>query len=724
MTAPSRIPVLVSLPFPGPLDYAPPPGPPPAPGTFVEVPLGPRRVTGVVWDGAGEGVVPAAKLRPVAAVHDWPAMTARARRFLDWMASYTMNAPGMVLRHFVNAANNDAPAPTTGYRATGRDPERMTPARRKVLDHLAAEGPGTAPAILAATGVSAGVLRGLAEAGAVEPVEIMAAAAAGRRPDPDFALPALSADQRAAADDLAAAVGDGAYHAFLLDGVTGSGKTETYMEAIAAALRLGRQVVVLLPEIALTAAVTERFAGRFGAAPAVWHSDLTPRARKRVWRGVADGSVPLVVGARSALFLPYRSLGLIVVDEEHDQGFKQDDGVAYHGRDMAVVRATIEKCPIVLASATPSLETLANVEAGRYRRLVLPERHGGAVLPEIRVIDMRQNPPERGNFLSPVLTRAMAETMARGEQSLLFLNRRGYAPLTLCRHCGHRIECPNCTAWLVEHRNRRQLACHHCGHVMPIPHACPECGEEDSLVPCGPGVERIEEEVANVLPQARRLVLASDTLGGPLALQAAFDAIAAREVDVVIGTQIVAKGHHFPWLTLVGVVDADLGLDGGDLRAGERIFQLTTQVVGRAGRGERPGHALLQTFDPEAGVIRAIAAHDRDGFVAAEQAARKRHGLPPYGRLVALILSGPDQAEVMTVGRALARTAPRDIDGFDVLGPAPAPMALLRGRWRVRLLVRAPRRLNVQAVLRPWLDAQAIPGRVRLQVDVDPYHFM
>lgn len=721
MSGALRIAVLVALPFPGPLDYLAPEVLPP--GTYVEVPLGPRKVTGVVWDGAPEGLVPAAKLRPIAAVHDWPPMRETARRFLDWMAAYTMAPPGMVLRHFITAANADRAAPLTGWRATGRAPERMTPARRKLLDQLDTEGPQTAAALQAATGVGAGVLRGLADAGVVEPVELAATEEQGR-PDADFALPALSDDQAAAAGALVAAVRARAYKAFLLDGVTGSGKTETYLEAIAETLRLGRQAVVLLPEIALTAGLIERFAGRFGTAPAVWHSDLTAKARRRVWRGVAEGTIRLVVGARSALFLPFADLGLVVVDEEHDQGFKQDEGVAYHGRDMAVVRATLEPCPIVLASATPSLETLANVEAGRYERLVLSSRHGGARLPDVSVIDMRAHPPDRGNFLSPVLTRAMAETMARGEQSLLFLNRRGYAPLTLCRHCGHRIECPNCSAWLVEHRNRRQLECHHCGHIVPKPQACPECGEEDSLVACGPGVERIDEEVASILPQARRLILASDTLGGPLALAAAFDAISNREVDVVIGTQIVAKGHHFPWLTLVGVVDADLGLDGGDLRAAERVFQLTTQVVGRAGRGERPGQALIQSFDPQAGVIRAIARHDRDGFVAAEQAARKRHGLPPYGRLVALVLSGPDQAEVMAVGRALARSAPRDIEGFDVLGPAPAPLSLLRGRWRVRLLVRAPRRLNVQAVMRPWLDAIPVPGRVKLQVDVDPYHFM
>ncbi|MFA5121076.1 primosomal protein N' [Zavarzinia sp.] len=723
MSPPARIPVLVPAPFAGPLDYAPPAGGGvPAPGSFVDVPLGPRRVTGVVWDGAGEGVLPAARLRPVASVLEVAPMRAAARRFLDWMAHYTMAPPGLVLKLFTNAANAEAPAPAVGYAPTGQEAGRMTPARRRVLDFLAAEGPAPAAEILRAAEASSGVLRGLVDSGVLKPVELEAGRVA--LPDPDFAVPALSADQAAAAGALVEAVQAARYQAVLLDGVTGSGKTEVYMEAIAAALRSGGQALVLLPEIALTAGLIERFAGRFGVAPAVWHSDLGPGARKRVWRAVAAGEQRLVVGARSALFLPFAALRLIVVDEEHDQGFKQDDGVAYHGRDMAVVRATLEPCPIVLASATPSLETLANVEAGRYGHLRLAERHGGALMPRIECIDLREAPPERGRFLSPVLTRAMAETIVRGEQCLLFLNRRGYAPLTLCRHCGHRIECPNCSTWLVEHKSQRRLMCHHCGHVEPTPSHCPECGEADSLVPCGPGVERIDEEVADIMPQARRLTLASDTLGSPAALAEAFDAIAAREVDVVIGTQIVAKGHHFPYLTLVGVVDADLGLEGGDLRAGERIFQLTTQVVGRAGRAERPGLAYLQTYDPQAGVIRAIVKSDRDGFVAAEQASRKRHAMPPYGRLVALILSGPDQAEVMAIGRHLARTAPQGIEGFDVLGPAPAPLSLLRNRYRVRLLVRAPRKLNVQAVLRPWLDAQAIPARVRLQVDVDPYNFL
>lgn len=716
----SRCRVLLPLPFDGPLDYAVPAGLGAAPGDFVEVPLGPRRLAGVVWDGDGDASLPPSRLKPIARLLDLPPMGATARRFIDWIAAYTMSPPGQVLRLFVTAANNDPPRDLLVYRATGNPPERLTAGRRRVLE-AAAAGPLGAADLARQAAVGVGVVRALAEAGGLEAT--LLPPPGWPAPDPGFCPPLLSEAQAAAADGLRGLVAARRFQGVLLDGVTGSGKTEVYSEAIAEALRQGRQALVLLPEIALTAGLIGRFAARFGVPPALWHSDLAGRERRQVWRAVARGEVPLVVGARSALFLPFSDLGLVVVDEEHDPAFKQDEGVAYHGRDMAVVRASLEAIPVILASATPSLESLANVEAGRYLSLHLPERHGGAVPAAVELVDLRETPPERGSFLSPPVRAALAETLARGEQSLLFLNRRGYAPLTLCRRCGHRMECPNCTAWLVEHRYSRRLVCHHCGHGLAIPDRCPECAAEDSLVACGPGVERIADEVASVLPQARRLVMASDTLAGPQALAAAFEQISDRAVDIVIGTQVVAKGHHFPFLTLVGVVDADLGLAGGDLRAAERTFQMLTQVAGRAGRAERPGRALLQSWDPRQPVIQAIAAGNRDGFVATEAAARRRHGLPPYGRLVALVLSGPDPAEVMALGRALARTAPRSAE-LDVLGPAPAPLALLRGRHRVRLLVRAGRSVPVQAILAPWLKAFALPARIRLQVDVDPYNFM
>jgi primosomal protein N' (replication factor Y) len=523
---------------------------------------------------------------------------------------------------------------------------------------------------------------------------------------------------------LRRAVAARAFSVTLLDGVTGSGKTEVYLEAIAECLRARRQALVLLPEIALSSQWLERFQRRFAIAPAVWHSDLTSRVRRVTWRAVADGAAPVVVGARSALFLPFPDLGLVVVDEEHETAFKQEEGVVYHARDMAVVRARLCAAPAVLVSATPSLETVANVEAGRYQRITLPTRHGGAAMPDVAAIDMRETPPARGGkFLAPPLIEAVRDTLARGEQAMLFLNRRGYAPLTLCRHCGHRMQCPNCTAWLVEHRTRRILQCHHCGHAVPIPEECPACAAPNSLTAVGPGVERITEEAASLFPEARRLVMASDTMPGPTAAAEASRAIAAREVDLIVGTQIVAKGWHFPHLTLVGVVDADLGLAGGDLRAAERTVQLLHQVAGRAGRAEAPGRVLLQTFSPEHPVMQALVAGDLAGFMASEAAQRRPGHWPPYGRLAALIVSADSALLADALARDLGRAAPLGA-GVEVLGPAPAPLAILRGRHRRRLLLKTRRDVAVQPILRDWLAKVTVPRGGRVEVDVDPVSFL
>lgn len=488
-------------------------------------------------------------------------------------------------------------------------------------------------------------------------------------------------------------------------------------------MKAGRQVLVLLPEIALTQPFLRRFEARFGVAPVAWHSDLRQSQRRRAWRAIASGEARVVVGARSALFLPYPDLGLIVVDEAHETSFKQEEGVQYHARDVAVMRAMLESIPVVLASATPAIETRHQVEIGRYRELKLPARYGGAEMPEITAIDLIADPPERGRWLAPTLVRAIEETLEKGEQSLLFLNRRGYAPLTLCRACGHRFQCPNCTAWMVEHRLIRRLQCHHCGHVMPPPRACPECGEEDSLVACGPGVERIADEAKLLFPEARSAIVTSDTIGSPAKVAEFVARMEANEIDIVVGTQLVTKGYHFPNLTLVGVIDADLGLQGGDLRAAERSFQQIAQVSGRAGRGEKPGRVFVQTHEPLAPVIQALVTGDADSFYAAETAARRDAGAPPFGRFAGIIVSSEKAEAAAEIARLIGRSAPR-VDGMQVYGPAPAPLAMLRGRHRQRLLVHASRALDVQHVIRDWLGALDWPSSVRVSVDVDPYSFV
>ncbi len=718
-----RVHVLLPYPLAGPFDYAVPDGMDVRPGDMVLVPLNRRAEVGVVWDAGQGDPVPQSKLKPVEAVLDAPAMQPALRRFIDWVAAYTLAPPGDVLAMSLRINALAPPVPQSGWSlADVPDDARLTDARRRVVALLSDGVSRTGAAVARDAAVSPGVLRGMAGAGLLLPT-VLPAPRPFAAPDPAFPGPALSAEQADAAAALRGAVRDAAFSVSLLDGVTGSGKTEVYLEAVAECVAAGRQALVLLPEIALSSQWLERFAARFGTPPAVWHSDLPSRVRRTTWRAVAEGGAPVVVGARSALFLPFPELGLLVVDEEHETAFKQEDGVVYHARDMAVVRARLSAAPAVLVSATPSLETLANVEAGRYRRLTLSARHGGATLPTVETLDLRDNQPPRGRFLAEPLAAAIRDTVARGEQAMLFLNRRGYAPLTLCRTCGHRMQCPNCTAWLVEHRARRQLACHHCGHAEPIPPACPVCAAPDSLVPIGPGVERITEEAAALFPDARTLVMASDTMPGPNAAAQAARAISAREVDLIIGTQIVAKGWHFPHLTLVGVVDADLGLAGGDLRAAERTVQLLHQVSGRAGRAEAPGRVLLQTFSPEHPVMQALVGGDLAAFMEQESAARRPGGWPPYGRLAALIVSADDPQSADEAARDLGRAAPR-AEGVTVLGPAPAPLAILRGRHRRRLLLKARRDVAVQPLLRAWLGQVKVGRGVRVDVDVDPVSFL
>ena len=709
-----------------------------APGDFVSAPLGARVATGVVW-AAREG--DGGNLKSITARRDWPALKPAMRDFIDWVARWTLSPRGMVLRMATRGPEAAAaPAAKFAVQTSGKPPLRLTPARARALAALAAVSPQTRAALAAAAQCSVGVIDGLIGDGALELVALDPEPGAPPL-DPDFAALPLAPDQQGPADALSRAVQARANRAILLEGVTGSGKTEVYFEAIATALRAGRQALVLLPEIALTSQFLDRFAARFGARPAEWHSAITPRQRERLWSAVASGEARAVVGARSALFLPFADLGLIVVDEEHEGAYKQEDGVVYHARDMAVVRGRLENATVVLASATPSIETRVNAERGRYDWLKLPARFGARQLPDLAAIDLRREGPSRGRWLAPRLVEGIEAGLAAGEQSLLFLNRRGYAPLTLCRACGHRFQCPNCSAWLVEHRFRKALVCHHCGHNEPRPDVCPQCLEADTLSACGPGVERLAEEVAALLPNARTLVLSSDFPGGIDRLRAQLDAAARGETDVIIGTQLVAKGHNFPLLTLVGVVDADVGLSNGDPRAAERTFQLLRQATGRAGRGDKPGRALLQTWQPEHPVIAALISGDVERFYAEETEQRRRGGLPPFGRLAAIVVSGEDRGGAEAHARALARAghalapgkgwrvaplsgAPQS-DEIVLLGPSEAPIAVLRGRHRFRLAVKAPRAADLQGYLRALVAAAPPPrGGVRVAVDVDPQSFM
>jgi len=723
-----RLSVLLPLPINIAYDYRVPQGMEISLGQFVQVPFGRRIELGVVW-GEGTGEVKESKLRDVIQVTRNVPLPLVSRNFIDWVSHYTMNSKGLVLRMCIRPARGWQPRNTIKaiVRRKGAIEDikiRMTPAREKVLVQTQKHVFHGVSALAKAAGVSAGVVRGLIEVGVLT-VEKMLPPPMFEPPDPKFGNVQLNNDQATAATHLKSLVGAG-YSVVLLEGVTGSGKTEVYFEAVAESLRHGKQVVVLLPEIALTTQWLLRFEARFGVTPAVWHSDVGGRQRRETWHSVGIGEARVVVGARSALFLPFPNLGLIIVDEEHDTAFKQENGVIYNARDMAVVRAREGKIPLVLASATPSLESVVNVETQRYGRVYLPDRHGIATLPSIEAVDLKATPPEKGDWgrswLAPVLVDAVDSTLNAGEQILLFLNRRGYAPLTLCSTCGHRLQCPQCTAWLVEHRLTQRLQCHHCGYTVTIPLQCPGCEDTGTFVPCGPGVERVAEEVLSRWPSARVAAITSDTLDRPSSVHDLIERIVNNRLDILIGTQILAKGHNFPSLTLVGVVDADLGLSSWDLRASERTYQLLCQVAGRAGRADRPGRVLLQTHDMRHPVITALLSGDVEQFLAAERSSREALNMPPFGRLAAIILSGRDEMAVAAVGQSLAQAAPQ-IGGLEVLGPAPALLSMLRGRHRKRFLLKGKPSIRLQPVISAWLKRVKVPSSVRLQVDIDPYSF-
>jgi primosomal protein N' (replication factor Y) (superfamily II helicase) len=722
----TRARVLLLNPALGPLDYRVPHGMSVEPGSIVLAPLGPRQMFGVVWE---EEMMPSAgevgdnRLRNLIQCFDVPPIGAPLRRLIEWTANYYLSPPAAVLRMVLSsAAALEGTRTVTEYRVLpGKLLDKPTPQRTQAIARIG-ERQGLIKELAVIADVSEAVIRGLVKIGVLEGVEVTLDTPF-TLPDPTHAPPDLNTAQQDAATALSGLVSAQKFAPVLLNGVTGSGKTEVYFEAIAEALRMGKQTLVLLPEIALTEPFLRRFEARFGHVPVAWHSDLRQSQRRRTWRGILNGEVLVTVGARSALFLPYTNLGLIIVDEAHETSFKQEDGVQYHARDVAVMRGAFEGCPVILATATPAIETRQQVALGRYQEILLPGRYGAAEMPSIAALSLIDHPPERGRWLAPPLVTALQETLDKGDQSLLFLNRRGFAPLTLCRHCGHRFQCPNCTAWMVEHRLLSRLQCHHCGHTEPPPRACPECHEEDALVACGPGVERIADEVALLFPDARRAIVTSDTLWSPAKAAEFVGRMEAGEIDIVIGTQLITKGYHFPNLTLVGVVDADLGLQGGDLRASERSFQQIAQVSGRAGRGAKPGRVLIQTHSPDTAVIQALVSGDAESFYAAETEARRDANAPPFGRFAGIIISSETLKHAEETARLIGKSAPV-VDGMQVYGPAPAPLAMLRGRHRLRLLIHARRALDVQDVIRDWLGALEWPRSVRVSVDIDPYSFV
>lgn len=692
-------------------------------GSFVEVPLRSKLVPGVVWKIHSHPTCNVRKIKAISRVFDLSILPEVTRDFIQWVANYTMSPLGNVLKMGMSVPQALETEKEGGvFVAAGCDINILNEKRKSVIEYLAqAREPLSILELSLKSLVSISTIRSMLERG-----QLMTAPLQGETLAWSYKHLILGEEQKAAAQEINQQVTTHAFHTFLLDGITGSGKTEVYFDAIATALEEGKQTLILLPEISLSTQWIQRFTDRFGAPPVVWHSDITPPKRRKAWRQILEGEAKVVVGARSALFLPYPHLGLIVVDEEHESAYKQEEGVIYNARDMAVVRGRMEKCPVVLVSATPSLETLENAQTGKYAWLKLTSRHGQASLPDIHIIDLRNRKKRQGEeprWISAPLQEAIQVVIDNQQQSLVFLNRRGYAPLTLCQACGERVSCPNCSAWLVEHKKYDRLLCHHCGHLQQKPKECPKCGDKENMLACGPGVERVAEELEKLFPTARLEIMASDVMTSVNKLQAVINDLHKGKIDIVVGTQMVAKGHHFPNLTVVGVVDADLGLAGGDLRSGERTYQLLNQVSGRAGREELPGRVYLQTFNPDHPVLKALLSGQREDFLSIETAGRQMNQLPPYGRLAALIISARDKAIVETYTRALARVIPRK-DGLDILGPAPAALSMVRGWYRYRFLIKATKEIRLQPIIRAWIESLHCPSQIKLQIDIDPYSFL
>lgn len=533
----------------------------------------------------------------------------------------------------------------------------------------------------------------------------------------------LTKEQEIAAASLKAMLLKG-YNVCLLDGVTGSGKTEVYLNVIEEVINCGGQALVLLPEILLTSQLIERFKKKFKITyPVEWHSGLSLKVKKDNWQQIVTGKAKFIVGARSALFLPYKDLKIVVIDEEHDLSYKQEEGQVYNARDMAILRAKEENIMALLSSATPSIETIHNVKLGKYDIVELRNRYGDARVPQILLVDINKDKKKKKDeWISSELRGLMVENYNNKKQTLLFLNRRGYAPMTFCGECRHKVGCPNCNFNLVEHRNKRNLQCHYCGYVTDIFTECPHCGNRDKLTAIGPGVERLEQELATFLPNAKVTILTSDTVINQKKVVQVLESIANNQVDVIIGSQMVTKGLHFPNLELVGVVDAESNVFGGDIRALERMYQVLHQVAGRAGRQSIDGKVVIQTLDPKNAHLQNLKIWNRQGFIDAELEDRKAANMPPYSRVVIITASSLSEKCNIDFCNKLAIYIPQLAD-VRILGPSLAPIFMLRRRYRHRFVVIAPKSTNIQSVIKQWLNTVKKPANIKIKIDVDPYNF-
>ena len=704
-------------------------------GQIVKVPFGAKKIIwGIISDKREEETD--RPLKSIIEVSNNNPFSGNFIAFINWVSEWTMANQGSILKLVFSVPNQFEKKNIKFGWITASDigkrtikevhPNlKITKNRSKILNLINKLQPISSKDLISRSGVSKTSILALEKEKVIFRKEIVQ-----KGYENSFKLPWYKANmidlnpkQKTASEYLINLIAQKKFNAVLLDGVTGSGKTEVYFQAILETLKLNKQVLVLLPEIYLSIEWSKRFKDNFGLFPLLWHSSLSNKERMKTWHEVNNGKINTIIGARSALFLPYKNLGLIIIDEEHDHAYKQEDGVLYNARDMALLRAKIEKIPIILSTATPSLETWTNVKKNKFSYIKLPERVGLAKMPEVNIIDMRKVETKHNNWISTILGNKISENLNNKELSLLFLNRRGYAPLKLCGSCGHRLGCKNCQSWLVEHRKKGLLLCHQCGFSKKFDNSCNNCGDKDCLISCGPGVERLDEEVKSKFPSIKSTIISSDTIKSPKIMKAIFDKIDNRKIDLIIGTQIISKGHNFKNLTLIGIIDADMSLSGGDLRASEKAFQVLHQVSGRAGRESKKGTVIIQTHDPENQVIDALKKNSRDYFLKIESENRENANLPPFGKLVSLILSSRDERKLIEFAHSLKMNAPQ-YEKITILGPAPAPISLLRGNHRYRFLIKSHKNINIQKVIKNWIKKLKKPASIRLVIDIEPYSFL
>ena len=704
-------------------DYFPPRHPggwPAVPGVRVEVPLGRRRAVGYVAALADGSDLPAARLKTVHAVLDEaPLWDPPTLDLLSWAAAYYHHPVGEVFGAAAPAAlraGSSAIRDQTLWKLAvqedGADQRRLGVRQRQLLQHLQA-GPAADPELRQLGFGDA--LRSLAVRGLVESFS-----EAERPPLPgagSSTAPQLTPAQSAACEAVAESLGT--YAAWLLRGVTGSGKTEVYLDLIERVLCRGGGALVLVPEISLTPQLVARFRSRLTVPVVTMHSSMTDADRFAAWRAARSGTAPVVIGTRSAVFAPVQSLGIIVVDEEHDPSYKQQEGFRYSARDLAVARASRHGVPVVLGSATPSLETLANAASGRYRPLELPKRVGRAGAPRISVVDLRHH-AARDGLAQPVLA-AMERHLGERGQVLVYLNRRGYSPTLFCTGCGWIAPCQACDARLTVHMTRARLLCHHCGADEPMPYGCPSCGAE--VRPVGQGTERVAHALADIFPDVALVRIDRDVIRRRGDIERALGKVASGKARILLGTQMLTKGHDYPNVTLVAILNADQGLFGADFRASERLAQQIVQVSGRAGRGDRPGEVLIQSAFPENPLLTSLVTEGYEGFAVRALEERRAAHWPPYSHLALLRADSPDRAEIfdfLNRARAAAEGLERAVR---VLGPAPAAMERRAGRYRAQLLIESDTRASLQRLLDAWLpcvEALKPPRRIRWSMDVDP----